>query len=114
MIGTLTLLLVCQLVGEVTVRLAALPVPGPVVGLVLLFAILAARGGAPESVETTCGRFLAHLGLLFVPAGVGVIRHLDRMGEHWAALAITLVASTLAALAVTAWVLNRCLRRVGD
>ncbi|MDH4174482.1 MAG: CidA/LrgA family protein, partial [Betaproteobacteria bacterium] len=48
MLGAFTLLLVYQLVGEVLVLVTGLPVPGPVVGMLLLFLSLAARGSAPQ------------------------------------------------------------------
>jgi len=49
MVLALAALVVFQLAGEITVRLFALPVPGPVVGLVLLYVALAIHGGVPET-----------------------------------------------------------------
>src|SRR5579859_1548707 len=77
MIESLALILLCQLIGEVLVRLLHLPVPGPVIGMGLLFAGLVLRGGPPEKLEQTAGGLLSHLSLLFVPAGVGIMLHLD-------------------------------------
>ncbi|MDH4325688.1 MAG: CidA/LrgA family protein, partial [Betaproteobacteria bacterium] len=54
MLGAFTLLLVYQLVGEVLVLVTGLPVPGPVVGMLLLFLSLAARGSAPQWLRDTC------------------------------------------------------------
>jgi putative effector of murein hydrolase LrgA (UPF0299 family) len=75
MLESLTLILVCQLIGEVSVLVTRLPVPGPVLGMLLLLAWLLLRGGVPESVGRTADTLLAHLSLLFVPAGVGVLVH---------------------------------------
>lgn len=113
MIESLTLLLVCQLIGEAIVRLADLPVPGPVIGMVLLFAYLAARKAVPENLGKTAGGLLDHLSLLFVPAGVGVILHLDLVAAEWPAIAAALIVSTLATIAVTA-LLMRKLAKPGD
>src|SRR6201990_942046 len=83
MIASLSLSLLCQLVGEVFVRGLALPMPGPVVGLVLLLGLLLARdrfGGLARGplrqggVETVSKNMLAHLSLLFVPAGGRVVQ----------------------------------------
>ena len=98
----LTLILVCQLVGEVSVLFTGLPVPGPVLGMLLLLAWLFLRGDVPESVGRTADTLLAHLSLLFVPAGVGVLVHWERMRGQWAAIAAALVLGTLITLAVTA------------
>ncbi len=110
MLGAFTLLLVYQLAGEVIVQLTGLPVPGPVVGMLLLFVTLAARGGAPQWLRDTCNGLLAHLSLLFVPAGVGVLLHFDRLGAEWLPIVVALVASTVVTIAVTALVM-RALQR---
>lgn len=102
MIGAIAALLVCQLAGEVGVRLLGLPLPGPVAGMVLLFMLLALRRRVPDDLATTANGVLAHLSLLFVPAGVGIISHGERLAGIWPALLITLVASTVLAVVVTA------------
>lgn len=106
MLGAFTLLLVYQLVGEVLVLMTGLPVPGPVVGMLLLFLSLAARGSAPRWLRETCQGMLAHLSLLFVPAGVGVLLHFRRLGEEWLPIAVALVASTVITIGVTALVMR--------
>lgn len=106
MLGALTLLLICQLAGEVVARLADLPVPGPVIGMALLFALLVVRGGIPESLGRTAGGLLDHLSLLFVPAGVGVMLHLPLIADEWPAIAVALVASTVVTIAVTALLMS--------
>ena len=100
-----TLLLAYQLVGEVGVRALDLPVPGPVAGMLLLFLTLVALGRVPESLSTSAGGLLSHLSLLFVPAGVGIMVHAERIGAEWLPIALALVLSTLLTMAVTAWVM---------
>lgn len=102
MLEALTLILVCQLIGEACVLFGGLPVPGPVLGMLLLLAWLFLRGGLPESVGETADALLSHLSLLFVPAGVGVLVHWERMRGQWAAITAALVLGTLITLAVTA------------
>src|SRR5713101_474805 len=86
MIASLGLILLCQLAGEVIVRGLGLPMPGPVVGLLFLLLLLLARDRfvalargplQQDGVENASRRLLAHLSLLFVPAGVGVVQKLD-------------------------------------
>jgi holin-like protein len=90
MIASLSLILLCQLAGEVFVRGLALPMPGPVIGLMLLLVLLVARdrfavlARGPlqgDGVESASRGLLANLSLLFVPAGVGVVQKLDLVAE---------------------------------
>lgn len=102
MIGAFTLLLVYQTLGEIVVQLADLPVPGPVIGMLLLFATLCIRGAVPAWLRDPCQQLLSHLSLLFVPAGVGVMLHFERLGAEWLAISVALVASTVITIGVTA------------
>lgn len=106
MLGALTLLLVYQLIGEVLVLVTGLPVPGPVVGMLLLFVTLLLRGSAPSWLRDSCQQLLSHLSLLFVPAGVGVLLHFQRLGAEWLPITVALVASTVITIGVTALVMR--------
>ena len=105
----LALLLLLQTMGEGLARAFALPFPGPVVGMVLL---LAALQWAPmrTPIAAAAEILLAHLSLLFVPVGVGVITHLDVLAQHGARLVAVIVVSTWVGLAVTALVMRALLR----
>jgi holin-like protein len=110
MIASLSLILLCQLAGEVMVRGLVMPMPGPVIGLVLLLLLLLARdrfgvlrrgplqGGG---VEGASRGLIANLSLLFVPAGVGVVQKLDLVAQHGIAIAAVLAVSVVVTLLVT-------------
>lgn len=102
MLEALTLILSCQLAGEILVLASGVPIPGPVLGMLLLLAWLGLRGGISERVGRTADSLLGHFSLLFVPAGVGVMVHWERVRGQWAAIAAALVLGTLITLAVTA------------
>ena len=110
MIGALTQLLVFQLLGEVVARWLALPVPGPVLGMLFLFVALVLRGGPGHELQTTSQNLLQHLSLLFVPAGTGIMIHLHRVADEWLPLLLSLVISTAATLVVTALVMKLFMR----
>ena len=110
MLSALTLILTCQLIGELVTRFLGLPVPGPVAGMVVLFALLAIRGSVPTDVGAVADALLKNLSLLFVPAGVGVMAHLGLLGQDWLPISVALVGSTLATIAVTALVMSRLAR----
>jgi holin-like protein len=111
MIGALTLLLLFQLVGEVLARGFDLPVPGPVIGMALLFCALVARKGPGSELRATSNGLLQHLSLLFVPAGTGVMLHFQRLADEWLPLLVALVGSTLLSIALSAVLLNLLARR---
>lgn len=106
MLPSLTILLLCQLAGEVIARLLKLPIPGPVVGMMLLFAGLVIRRGIPENLEKTSTTLLSHLSLLFIPAGVGVTVHLKLLADEWLPIVVALIVSTVVTLAVTGLVMQ--------
>jgi len=107
MLGAVTLLLSCQLAGEILVRLVDAPLPGPVLGMVFLFLILLVRGHVAAPLDRVTGTLLDHLSLLFVPAGVGVIRYARQIEEQWLAISVSLIAGTVIAIAITAWIAAR-------
>jgi putative effector of murein hydrolase LrgA (UPF0299 family) len=100
MIGALALLLGCQLAGEVLARWFGWPVPGPVFGMLGLLAWLGLRDRIAEPLAQTADGLLRHLSLLFVPAGVGAMVHVQRLGEEGVAILAALALSTLATLLV--------------
>jgi holin-like protein len=106
MIGGLLQLLVFQGIGELLARFVVPVVPGPVLGLVALLAWLRARGGAGEGLDLVAAAFSRHLGLLFVPAAVGVVMFVPQLREHLPGLVAALVASVVATIAASAWLMK--------
>ncbi|QFY91166.1 CidA/LrgA family protein [Magnetovirga frankeli] len=106
----ITLLLVFQLVGEVLVHLARLPLPGPVLGMALLFVALILRRGLPDALNGAASNLLGHLSLLFVPAGVGVMLHFDKLADDWLAIGLALLLGSLITLGLTALLMQWLLR----
>ncbi len=103
-------LLVLQSAGELLAHALRLPFPGPVVGLVLLLAALNVE--AVRTPVAACADFLlAHLSLLFVPVGVGVMTHLGLLGEYGGRLLLVIALSTWIGLAVSALVLRALMKK---
>ncbi|WP_035204071.1 CidA/LrgA family protein [Acidovorax sp. CF316] len=101
----LAFLLLMQSVGEALSHFLHLPVPGPVVGMVLLLLALQC-GPVQRAVAPAAGFLLTHLSLLFVPVGVGVMTHLDLLGAYGLRLVVVIVLSTWAGMAATVLVLR--------
>lgn len=114
MIASLALILLAQLVGEALARGVGVPVPGPVIGMGLMFAFLLVRDSGPSvlsrilpkpltdgTLEDTARGLLLNLSLLFVPAGVGIVGRLDLLQAQGTKLALILLVSTGASLLAT-------------
>lgn len=110
MIAGLTLLLLFQLAGEVLVSALRLPVPGPVVGMLLLFLALLARGRTPMELARASRGLLDYLALFFVPAGVGIISYATLVLQEWLPITLALVLGTWITIAVTALVMQAASR----
>lgn len=103
-------LLVFELVGEVLSRGLSLPLPGPVLGMMLM--LVGLRFELVRSPVGDCAGFLLqHLSLLFVPAGVGVMTHLALLSRYGGRMLVVIALSTWIGLAVTAMVFYRLERR---
>ncbi len=105
----LTWLLALQSLGELLSRGLQLPFPGPVIGMVLLLVALRWQP-VRTSVAAVAEFLLAHLSLLFVPVGVGVMTHLGLFSRYGLRMALIIVLSTWVGLAVTALVLRALMR----
>lgn len=110
MIASLIVILACQLAGEAVARGFGLAVPGPVMGMALLFAVLILRDRlsshlpaalSGDGLVSTGRGLLAHLSLLFIPAGVGVVQNLGVFAVHGVALGVAVVVSSVLALLAT-------------
>jgi holin-like protein len=108
-----TWLLLFQCAGEVASRLLGLPVPGPVVGMLLLLIALRARKRIPDSIGAAADALAKHLSLLFVPAGVGVMMYFGHLAGEWLPIVLALLVSTVVAIAAAALTFAALARRAG-
>jgi holin-like protein len=113
LIVPLLVLFACQLMGEVLQAVFGLPVPGPVLGMVILLVGLGVHRGIPEPLANIANGILSHLSLLFVPAGVGVLLHFSRIQAEWPAIVVALLVSTWLTLIVTAGTMRLASRAMG-
>ena len=101
MLPSLTVLLLCQLAGEVLARLLGLPLPGPVIGMVILFLGLVVRGRVPPGLDLTVKAILGNFALLFIPASVGVMVHLGAIQAEALPIGAAILGSTILTIVVT-------------
>ncbi len=113
MIRALAILLLCQLAGTVLQQGFGLPMPGPVLGFVLLVVVFLYTGGPGPALRDTAQGLLRHMGLLFVPAGAGVVGELTVLKQNAVALLIAIPVSTVLGLLVTGMLMQWFMRREG-
>ena len=112
MLVGITVLLVFQFVGEVAAYFTGGFVPGPVIGMAMAaIALIATRRSTflrspHEKTIDTSKAILANLGVLFVPAGVGIILHLERLQREWPAILGSVLFATLISVALTGLLLR--------
>ena len=104
-------LIALQFLGDLIASATALSIPGMVIGLMLLLCALAIRSwwlgsecAVPDELNSAAGTLHSHFGLLFVPAGVGVMANIDLLAANGLVLLVAVLLSTVATIAVTATV----------
>lgn len=102
MIAGLVILLAFQVLGNVAEKLFALPVPGSVLGMFMLFLSLACFDKLAAYVRPMALVLISYLAVLFVPAGVGIMLHLERIKNEALPIGLSILLSTVLAIAVTA------------
>jgi holin-like protein len=95
-------LLACLAAGEGLVRLAGLPIPGAVPGMLVLYGLLLLRRRVGTGLAMTSRTLLAWLGLFFVPAGVGIVAHAESLRPFALEILLVMLVSTLLTLLITA------------
>jgi holin-like protein len=107
-IQSIFILLLFQLAGELLSGLTHIPVPGPVIGMMLLAAFYILRRREPSpALQHAADGLLNWLGLLFVPAGVGIVANLALLRSAWIPISVALIGSTFITLVTTAWIMHR-------
>lgn len=111
LIHGLLAVLLFQLIGELIVVSTALPIPGPVLGMVLLLGLLLGSNKVPQTLRSVSDGLLSNLALLFVPAGVGLVLHFELLRTEWWIILLALILSSIGAAVITALVFSVLLKR---
>jgi len=112
MFAGIAILLACQAVGQWLAAALHIAVPGPVLGMALLAAVLAVARRIPAGLAQVADGLLKAMPLFFIPAGVGVLVLSDTLRDAWLPITVALLVSTLLAIMATALVMRMALRMV--
>jgi holin-like protein len=108
----LLLLGIC-FISEAAVRLFRLPVPGGVLGMALLLALLWARVVKLEHVKQISDALLSVMALFLVPSAVAILNDHQAVRGYWLPFLGVIVLSTAITLAVTGGLASLLLRKRG-
>lgn len=114
MLAAIALLMTCQLMGEVIQRVTGLPLPGSVIGLVLLLGWLALVPRERPTLKAVTAWLTAHLSIMFVPAAVGLIDEGEPLSRYGIGILAATAVSTLLTMVVTALVFRWAVTRFGS
>jgi putative effector of murein hydrolase LrgA (UPF0299 family) len=114
MLLAIAVLLALPVLGEAIVQGLGVPMPGALVGTLVLLGGLIGLGRVPRGLEAAAAPLLRHLMLFFIPAVAGVTLHATRVSREWLPFVAAGVVGAALALAVTALTLRWMLRRTGQ
>jgi putative effector of murein hydrolase LrgA (UPF0299 family) len=107
----LSWLVLCQLLGTGLNALFLPMLPGPIIGLVLLFAFLLLRGEVDEPLQLAASSLLKYLPLLLVPPAVGVMAYAEAIAaDFWAVIGALLLSLVLSVM-FAGWMMQRLIER---
>ena len=117
MLKSLFIIFSFQLFGETIQKFFEINIPGPVIGLILLLLVFIFFLKSPtpykkikKEVSETSHQIINYLSLLFVPIGVGVVMHINYLGDNLFKILAIIVIGTLASLVFTAFVMEKIIK----
>jgi len=106
MVKGLFILLLFQWLGEMLVSYSQAPVPGAVIGMLLLLLALLVRQQVSTGLQQASHSLIQYLSLLFLPAGVGLFFLDQSLQQQWPAIAGAMVLGTLISMLVSTFVVK--------
>lgn len=91
----------CLAAGEFLSRVAGVPVPGSILGMLLLTALLQMGWVKVETVRPISRFLVSNMAFFFVPPGVALMLYFDLIAAEWLPITVATVVSTAVVLVVT-------------
>lgn len=104
------LVLAIYFVGEFLSKGLHLPLPGNILGMIILLILLCTKIVKVEQVDNVSTFLLDHLAFLFIPAGVGVLNAMNVLDGHIIQLLVIVVTSTMVIMAVTGTIVQTVMK----
>ncbi|WP_053955238.1 CidA/LrgA family protein [Inediibacterium massiliense] len=93
--------------GERIHTTLSLPIPGSILGMLILFMLLVFNIVKLEWVENCSDFLLKHLAFFFIPSGVGLIAALELLKKNWLPLSVIIFVSTIIVMGITGKIVEK-------
>ncbi|MGP8952109.1 CidA/LrgA family protein [Enterobacter mori] len=97
------LIYACLYAGIFIASLLPIVIPGSIIGMLLLFVLLALQVLPAKWVNPGCFVLIRYMALLFVPIGVGVMQYYDVLKAQFGPIVVSCAVSTLVVFLVVSW-----------
>lgn len=111
MIQSLSIIFGFLALGDAVSYGLALPIPGNVIGMMLLTVALCRGWVDVKKIKPAADLLVQNMAFFFVPPGVGLLLYLDLLSREWVPLVVAYVLSTLVVLVVVGWVTQKMERQ---
>lgn len=111
MIGEFAIILAITYISSIISKYTPIPIPGPVIGILLLFILLNFKILKVENIKNATNLMLTNLAFLFLPPGVGLLKSINILANNWHKLFFVVVITTIITLVVTGWSVQFIIKR---
>jgi holin-like protein len=102
------------LVGEFLHNTVGVPLPGNIIGMILLFLLLCLKIIKPAQIKDVSDFFLKRIAFFFLPASIGIMAAGDEILKRWPLLLILCIVLTIVTMVATGWTVQILSRKKGD
>lgn len=106
----LIILIIC-VIGEVLNKVMHIPLPGSIIGMILLFICLLTGLIKIEMIDEVSKFLLDHLAFFFIPSGVGLLAYVGILKENFVSITVICVVTTFLVMIVTGLTVQMIKRR---
>ena len=106
----LIILIIC-FIGEVLSKVIHLPLPGSIIGMILLFICLISGIIKLEMIDEISKFLLDHLAFFFIPAGVGLLAYIGILKKNILPILVICFTTTFLVMIVTGWTVQLIKKR---
>ncbi|GMQ62980.1 CidA/LrgA family protein [Vallitalea maricola] len=99
------------LIGEILNKLCHIPVPGNILGMLILFVLLSLNIIKVETIKEVSDFLLSHLAFFFIPPGVALISSLDTLSNIWISFLFIVILTTIIVMSVTGLTVQKVMKR---
>nr|WP_307776685.1 CidA/LrgA family protein [uncultured Cetobacterium sp.] len=111
MIGEFAIIIGITCVSSILSKFMPIPIPGPVIGIVLLFILLNYKILKVDDIKNATNLMLTNLAFLFLPPGVGLLNSIDVLANSWHKLFFVVIVTTIITIVVTGWTVQFIIKR---